>query len=184
MDRDNDGKVFENEMLTFVDSFLDLQAAAQASCVSVGLSIEGKGLFELLNTRKDGRLSLRELRNAVKLIEDLDRDGDGAISRNEIPRCFQAAFRIGPAENRFQNQYFVTVQDGRVMRQQPQAPLPARGPEWFRKMDRNGDGDVSRREFLGTDEQFRAIDTNGDGLISIREAEAYEAKRRQQREKK
>jgi hypothetical protein len=47
-------------------------------------------------------------------------------------------------------------------------------------MDRNADGDVSRREFLGTDEQFRAIDTDGDGLISVEEAERYEAQLRKQ----
>ena len=49
---------------------------------------------------------------------------------------------------------------------------------WFQKMDRNRDGDVSRKEFLGTDEQFRAIDTDGDGLISVAEAEAFDAKTR------
>jgi hypothetical protein len=38
-------------------------------------------------------------------------------------------------------------------------------------MDRNGDGDVSRREFLGTIEQFRRIDSDGDGLIDVVEAE-------------
>ena len=31
---------------------------------------------------------------------------------------------------------------------------------------------VSRREFLGTDEEFRRIDTDGDGLIDVKEAEA------------
>jgi hypothetical protein len=45
-------------------------------------------------------------------------------------------------------------------------------------MDRNGDGDVSRSEWLGTEEQFRAIDTDGDGLISVEEAEAYDARMR------
>jgi hypothetical protein len=39
-------------------------------------------------------------------------------------------------------------------------------------MDKNGDGDVSPREFLGTPEDFRRIDTNGDGLIDPEEAEA------------
>ena len=48
------------------------------------------------------------------------------------------------------------------------------GPLWFRKMDRNRDGDVSRREFLGTDSEFRKIDTDGDGLISLEEAMAAE----------
>ena len=42
------------------------------------------------------------------------------------------------------------------------------GPLWFRKADVNGDGDVSRREWLGTEEDFRRIDT--DGLISLEEA--------------
>ena len=55
---------------------------------------------------------------------------------------------------------------------------PTAGPLWFRKMDKNRDGDVSRREFLGTDEQFRQIDADGDGLISAEEAERYDAQRR------
>jgi Ca2+-binding EF-hand superfamily protein len=46
------------------------------------------------------------------------------------------------------------------------------GPVWFRAMDRNGDGYLSLREFLGTTEQFRKIDLNGDGLISLEEAAA------------
>jgi hypothetical protein len=45
-------------------------------------------------------------------------------------------------------------------------------------MDRNRDGDVSRREWLGSEEEFRAIDTDGDGLISLEEAEAYDKKMR------
>jgi hypothetical protein len=45
-------------------------------------------------------------------------------------------------------------------------------------MDRNRDGDVSRKEWLGTDEEFRKIDTDGDGLISHEEAERYDKLRR------
>ncbi len=39
-------------------------------------------------------------------------------------------------------------------------------------MDRNRDGDVSRREFVGTDAAFRALDIDGDGLLSPAEARA------------
>jgi hypothetical protein len=39
-------------------------------------------------------------------------------------------------------------------------------------MDRNNDGDVSRREFLGTLEQFDRIDADRDGLIDSKEAES------------
>src|SRR5262249_60934442 len=132
-------------------------------------------------TDGDGRLSVREMRNAVKLLAELDREGKGFITKTDIPRCSQATFRTGPAQPSAQPAYVTTVAfspDGQYLAAAGPRPSKApRGPEWFRKMDRNGDGDVSRREFLGTDEQFRAIDTDGDGLISAEEAEAYERKK-------
>jgi Ca2+-binding EF-hand superfamily protein len=174
MDRDGDGMLFEKEMLAYLDAYQGLHALARVSCATVGIASEGKGLFELLDADGDGRLSVRELRGAIRLLAELDRDGDGCLGRLEIPRCTQAAFRSGPAGyaggGLSQVSAFRTALNAARDVEQP----PARGPEWFRKMDRNGDGDVSRKEFLGTDEQFRAIDTDGDGLISLAEAEAFE----------
>ncbi len=57
-----------------------------------------------------------------------------------------------------------------VNQNQNRVPVPQKGPVWFRKMDRNADGDVSRAEFLGTKAEFDAIDTDHDGLISLEEA--------------
>jgi len=44
------------------------------------------------------------------------------------------------------------------------------GPDWFQKMDRNHDGDISRREFLGPRDQFDRLDNDKDGLIDADEA--------------
>jgi hypothetical protein len=52
-----------------------------------------------------------------------------------------------------------------------------RGPAWFRAMDRNGDGDVSRREFTGPPEVFDKLDLDKDGLISPEEAAKADVKK-------
>ena len=39
-------------------------------------------------------------------------------------------------------------------------------------MDRNRDGDLSPREFLGPRDAFLRLDADGDGLIDAREATA------------
>ncbi len=52
----------------------------------------------------------------------------------------------------------------------PSTPPAEEGPKWFRKMDRNRDGDISRREFLGPRAAFERLDADGDGLITAKEA--------------
>ena len=64
-----------------------------------------------------------------------------------------------------------------AVRHQIAPPPAARGPRWFRAMDRNGDGYLSPPEFLGPPELFRRLDADGDGLISPNEAERADAQR-------
>src|SRR5262249_44493231 len=59
----------------------------------------------------------------------------------------------------------------------PRGSVAGRGPVWFRKMDRNRDGDLAPRGVLGPPELFKMLDRDGDGLSSVEEAEAYEAER-------
>ena len=182
MDRDGDGKLFEKEMLEYVDAMLDLQVRAQAACASLSISEDGKGLFDLIDTNRDGRLSVRELRQAVRLVEQLDRDGDGAVSRGEIPRSYQLTVARGGSVADPRGVRRVAVAAAAGMANGRPVPQPTNaGPLWFRKMDRNRDGDVSRKEFLGTDEEFRKIDADGDGLISAEEATRYDEQLRKEK---
>ena len=50
------------------------------------------------------------------------------------------------------------------------------GPEWFVRMDRNKDNDLTRVEFPGTDEQFQALDADHDELVSADEALRFDEK--------
>jgi Ca2+-binding EF-hand superfamily protein len=176
MDANGDGRLYEKEMLAFLDKLYDWHRRASASCASLTASDQGRGLFDFIDTNRDGRLSIREMRNAQQLIDQLDRDGDGLLSKSEIPHNFLVSIAQGLNSNN-QNGNMLVFTYG--MQSSPLPPLMA-GPLWFRKMDRNRDGDVSRREFLGTDEEFQRIDTDGDGLISAQEADtADQAFRRQ-----
>jgi Ca2+-binding EF-hand superfamily protein len=157
-DRDGDGKLTAKEL----ETYLELQLRATESSAVLNISEYGRGLFEILDANRDGLLGQRELRTAWARLAPWDRDGDGQIAQQEIPFQFQLTISRMPSRlSRSSDSSF----HGR------RSAARIRGPLWFRKMDRNGDGDISPREFLGTPEDFRRIDLDGDGLIDAQEAE-------------
>jgi Ca2+-binding EF-hand superfamily protein len=160
-DRDQDDRVSFAEW----QEFGKLIASAPRGRVILTVSERGTSLFELLDLDRDRRLSLRELGRAVELLEMFDRNGDGFLTRDELPRQYQLTISNGLRSLAGQ------VVDPPGYGPATRGPVPQRGPLWFRKMDRNNDGVVSRREFLGPKSEFDRIDKNGDGLIDPDEAE-------------
>ncbi len=154
-----------------LNAWLDLTSSGLNCQVSVTMAASGRALFQLLDGDRDGRLGLREMRSAWQRVAAYDRDNDAAIRREEIPLQYQIVLNPGAPNFRAGQLGGLQVPAGTGMA----AVVPRRGPLWFRKMDRNGDGDVSRREFLGSREDFRSMDADGDGLISLDEARRADA---------
>lgn len=166
-DVNGDGKVFKDEI---VESYTRALAPQQTQ-VQAGVTQSGDPLFPALDLSSDSRLSLREMKTAHVQLATLDADGDGRISRIEVPVSFVVNFRIGNGGYGGYQYRVVAAGSGGF---QPAAASPGDGPAWFLRMDRNGDGDVTLKEFLGDREAFEELDTNGDGFIEPAEAKAVE----------
>ncbi len=161
-DRNSDGKMTQSELKAYVV----LSAAAEEARIALTVSDQGVPLHERLDADHDGRLSLRELRGSQAKMAEFDIDHDGRFSLSELPRRTQVNIGRGPTQNR--NRVVAVARSGMVT---PGAKRngPAL-PAWFVGMDRNRDGDVSPREFLGPADEFRRFDADGDGLIDGTEA--------------
>jgi Ca2+-binding EF-hand superfamily protein len=161
-DRDEDGKLTLKELEALGEVF----GSGMGSRTQLVLARGGRRLFGALDVDGDGRLSVRELRGAAARLAPLGRGPDGGLRLGDLPEHF---FIVAAQGQPF---YGVNAVLQPFFGGAPRPSLPAlRGPVWFRKMDRNQDGDLSPREFLGTPAQFRKLDLDGDGLISVEEAE-------------
>jgi Ca2+-binding EF-hand superfamily protein len=159
IDRNGDEKISEAEFLGFLDSQLELAASRTA----LQVNDLGRSLFDALDANRDGRLSARELRAAARRALAWDANGDGQLGAGEVPIQMRLQF------DRSQPPLLVEVGD-RTNAPDSEPPAIPGAPRWFVKMDRNHDGDVSPREFLGPRADFERIDVDHDGLIDASEA--------------
>ena len=90
----------------------------------------------------------------------LDRNASGSVEYDELPAALVFEFFRGNDEENNAFSANLVSTDASAPTSTPAAPA------WFTGMDYNGDGDISRREFLGTPEQFAGLDTNGDGFLA------------------
>ena len=160
-DANTDGKVFPQEI---IDSYTRMRAPAKTQIRSY-VANQGNSLFQALDQSGDQRLSLREMRTANKQIIAFDENQDGRVSNREVPIAVAVTFGVSDVG------YGSTVIRGRTPEKQKSTPRE-NAPDWFTRMDRNGDGDLTLREFLGSESDFQALDTNHDGFIEANEAAA------------
>ena len=112
-----------------------------------------QGLFECLDTNVDGHLSIMEMWQARAKLETFGGWVDNKLQVEKLPQTVHLSLSGGHPKTRL--------------------PKPAlSGPNWFVNLDRNDDGVVSRREFIGEAQIFSRFDLDRDGYITATEATA------------
>lgn len=171
VDLDGNGQVTSEE----IEQYFSLDGLYQQSRFVITLSNETKTLFDILDAHGmevggkefgDKRLTPREFREGRERLLAFDRDHDSALVRNEFLNEFSVTF----SQPELLDETPLQEMPGNMARP-PSVVEKSSGPLWFRRMDRNLDGEISWREFLGPREDFDLLDTNHDGSLDEREAE-------------
>lgn len=163
-DANSDKMLFPDELAARLDALI----ARESSRVRIQATFERQPLFTKLDADGDDRLSRRELRNARSALASADVDGDGKIGLAEFGGRYRLSFGV---PNLLDGANPRMVADFEAMTRGP-SPRASDGPPWFAAMDRNADGDLDRREFLGAADLFAKLDADSDGLLSPEEAAA------------
>ncbi|MDG1897195.1 MAG: hypothetical protein P8J37_20045 [Fuerstiella sp.] len=168
VDLNGDEMVLRQEIKTYIER----DAIATQSRIEVSVKQDGKTLFKLLDDNKDRRLAGRELLEGFDILMKYDLNKDQKLTESELGTAYSLQIGLGqPASLRMNS-----MQAMNMAARSTDAILPGvsglSGPEWFRRMDRNQDRDVSYREFLAPRSIFEQLDIDNNGLLSATEAEA------------
>ncbi|MBC8350580.1 MAG: hypothetical protein H8E66_01250 [Planctomycetes bacterium] len=163
IDFDGDDKIFGEEM----EEYVRVRSEPAATTCRVNIYDTGHGFFMALDSNGDGRIGVRERRESARSLALLDRDGEAGVSMREPVRHFHVEFVRG--SYRMYGSMNDSAGETPAFQQRSET-----GPMWFRRMDRNGDGDLVWSEFLGPRDIFHQLDADHDRLIDPLEAVAAE----------
>jgi len=168
VDMDGDEMVNREE----IRNYIERDNIATQSRIDVSVKQDGKTLFKLLDANADRRLSRRELLTGFDVLAEYDLSEDGQLTEEELGTAYALKISLGQNDSMRMG----SMRNMNMQASSTDAILPGlsglEGPEWFRRMDRNQDRDVSRREFLGPQAIFARLDADKDGLLSATEAAA------------
>jgi hypothetical protein len=161
VDRDGNDQVVAGEIV----AWLEERASLSQLRVIMRVDLQRQSLFEILDTNSDQRLTRREFLLGPEQIAAFDTNRNQSLDAAEIESRYHVTFELARPG---------LIPNSQTMMQQgsnsPVLQGSIDGPEWFRRMDLNQDGDVSRREFLGPASDFVRFDTDRDGALSAEEA--------------
>ncbi len=157
VDADEDGKIYTPE----IREYLVGQQAAQRAQIHAKVEDREDRLFALLDANHDERLDRREVAQAADGLQALATRRPGQITAGDLPEVLMLGLARGNAQNL---DALFTPPPARVQ------TVAGDLPRWFRSMDANADGAISRREFIGPLAKFDELDANGDGLLEAAEA--------------
>lgn len=165
IDADHNGQIFFEELAEYRRH----EAAIASRRNDLAITNRGSTLFEIVESNRNQVLSARELSQLEALTAGWDHDNNNALAMKEIPRRYQLSIRPGAPNNQNVDRAFFYTSGSVTFN----AAEPDNSSlKWFFRMDRNNDGDLSRREFLGPREDFARLDADNDQLLSQEEAKA------------
>ncbi len=143
LDKDEDGRVTPDEF-----------AAARKQGARAGQDRALKGMLRRFDEDKDGKVSRDEFPGSDERFEQIDKNGDGFLSKADL------AGSDAPAK------------PNKPVTPETDAPKKPATGNLLQRLDKNGDGKLDRSEWNGEADAWKRLDKDGDGWVTAAELAA------------